>query len=131
MTLARTHQGSCHCGAVRHEVDLDLGAGTFKCNCSICTKARSWLAPVKPGAFRILAGNDALTEYTFGPCRVHHFFCSRCGIRIFGRAEGGECAVQVATLDDATPSELIRAPVQYFDGRHDNWSAAPAETAHL
>jgi hypothetical protein len=40
-------------------------------------------------------------------------------------------AVSVAALDDLDPAELVSAPVQYCDGRADNWWNPPAETRHL
>jgi hypothetical protein len=132
--MKRTHKGSCHCGAVRYEADLDLIQGTFKCNCSVCTKTRAWLAAVKLEDFRLLAGESELTEYQFNRKSIHHLFCRRCGVKSFSWGEapnGRSYVVNVACLDNVNVEELLSAPITYFDGRHDNWQSPPAETRHL
>lgn len=134
--MKKTFHGSCHCKKVRFEADIDLAAGTGKCNCTFCWKARNWGVIVKPDALRILEGEGELTEYQFGTKAAHHLFCKHCGVRPFGRGHldqlgGAYCSVALSALDDLDPSELAEAPVQHFNGRDNAWWEKPAETRHL
>ena len=128
--MKKLYTGSCHCGAVHFEVDMDLSTGTSKCNCSICFKTRAWLAGVPASGFRLLTDEKALADYQFGKQRIHHRFCRTCGVRPFSRS-GDQLAVRVNCLDGVNPKELIDAPVKYFDMLHDNPKSPPAETRHL
>jgi hypothetical protein len=130
--MKQTYKGSCHCGAVRFEADLDLAQGTFRCNCSICFKTRAWLAGVPASDFRLLSGENLLGDYQFGRRALHHRFCKQCAVRPFSHAADRKTyAVRVNCLDGVDPQELINAPVKYFDMLHDNAKSPPAETRHL
>jgi hypothetical protein len=134
--MLKTYQGSCHCGAVRFEADIDLSQGTNKCNCTVCTKTRNWNAIIKPDAFRQLSGADSLSDYRFGTKQGSHLFCKLCGVRTFERGHlkeiGGDyVSIKLASLDDVDLKDLIEAPVRHANGRDNKWWEPPAETRHL
>ena len=134
--MTKRFRGSCHCGAVRFEAEIDLATESSRCNCSLCAKGRFWKAIARPGSFRLLAGEDLLADYTFGKGTIHHHFCRRCGVKPFGRGENAALggvfhAVNVACLDDVGDAELAAARVHHEDGKHDRWDRAPEHTAHL
>ncbi len=139
---SKQYSGSCHCGAVRFEADIDLSAGTTRCNCSICSKARSWFVLVAPEHYRLIKGAEELTEYHWTPpgqpgANLHYQFCRKCGIRTAGRGEHGLPPkggpfyfIAVASLDDVDPDELAGS-IRYVDGKHGRYDRKPEDTRLL
>ncbi|HZU82090.1 MAG TPA: GFA family protein [Polyangiaceae bacterium] len=132
----KTYHGSCHCGQVRYEADIDLTRGTGKCNCTFCMKARAWSVHVKPEAFRLVSDKDALVSYHKHPQAPVKWSCKTCSIRTHATGDapwmgGAFVSVFVNTLDDATAEELADAPVRYSDGLHDNWMNPPKDVRIL
>ena len=136
--MLKTYTGSCHCGKVRFEADIDLSQGTVKCNCSTCTKTRSWISFVGPQHIRLIAGAGSQTEYQWTPPgkerpSIQYHFCATCGTRMPARGDVPELggivyAIPLASLDDVDPGELAAAPLMYVDGRHDRFDRPPDDT---
>lgn len=80
----RTRRGSCHCGAVRFEIETDFPELTT-CNCSICRRKNALMVKVHESRFRLLAGEECLTLYQFHTFTAKHYFCKVCGIYPFHR----------------------------------------------
>ncbi len=133
--MLKTYRGSCHCGAVRFEADLDLAQPTYRCNCSICRRNRFWAAVAREGGVRILAGEDHLTRYLFNTRKNQHCFCKVCGVRPFGIGTetpiGRMYGVNLGCLEGVSEQELSAIPVTFVDGLQDRWQSAPEYTGHL
>lgn len=117
MILQATHPGSCHCGAVRFEVDLPDGlVDPRHCNCSMCRRRGAIVASVARGAFRITAGESRLRAYQFNTCTAKHYFCTECGIYTHHqrRSNPEQYGFNVGCLDGVDPFDVEEVTV--YDG---------------
>lgn len=111
------HQGSCHCGRIRFEVEGEVGS-VISCNCSMCQRKGSLLWFVPRSALRLLTPEGDAGTYRFNTHVVRHRFCPVCGIHPYGEADGptGEAmaAVNIRCIEGI---DLQSIPVTPFDGR--------------
>lgn len=112
-----THQGSCHCGKVRFEVDGTI-AGVISCNCSICERKGALMWFVPRDALRLSTPEEDLSTYTFNKHVIQHRFCAACGIHPYGEGvdpKGNRmAAINIRCLEGI---DLGAVEVQAFDGR--------------
>jgi len=82
--MKKTYQGSCHCGKVRFEVDMDLDHVRV-CDCSLCRKRGALNHRVEDSDLRIANPLDELTLYQWHTRTAKDYFCPSCGILPFRR----------------------------------------------
>jgi len=96
-------KGSCLCGAIRYEIDAELGPIT-NCHCSQCRKASGAAfasnASVPTAAFRLVSGAELLGEWQSSPGK-RRCFCRQCGSPILKRNDDNPDTVRLrlGTLD--------------------------------
>ena len=111
------HVGSCHCGAVRYRVNLDLEQPSITCNCSMCGRSGTLLQFVPPDKFELEQGDDNLTDYQFNKKAIHHVFCKTCGIKPFARGQGPQgpmVAINVRCLEGV---DVFNVPTHQYQGK--------------
>jgi hypothetical protein len=118
MSETKTYAGGCHCGKVRYEVELDLQKPVISCNCSICNRVGSLLTFVPATSFKLLSGEETLTDYQFNKHVIHHVFCRVCGIKSFARGKGRDgsdtVAINARCLDGV---DIATLNVMAYDGK--------------
>jgi len=80
----KTYLGSCHCGRVRFEVELELDH-VRSCDCSICRRRGALIHRVEAERLRVLTPLSELTLYQWHTRTAEDYFCPRCGILPFRR----------------------------------------------
>ncbi len=121
------YEGSCHCSAVKFEVEAPESVECQECNCSICRMTGYLHLIVRADDFSLLAGREELVTYSFNTDTARHMFCRTCGIKSFyvPRSNPDGYSVNVRCLSPQ-PKQLKIMP---FDGV--NWEAGAAALAHL
>ncbi len=120
------YQGSCHCQAIRFEIEAPDVIEADLCNCSICSKS-GFLHLILPlSKFKLLCGEDAITTYTFNTGVAKHTFCRYCGVKPFytPRSNPDGIDINVNCLD----TKAAQINITEFDGR--NWEQHADSLAH-
>lgn len=113
-----THSGGCHCGAVTFEFDAPDTVTATDCNCSICALTGHQHVFAAHEDFRLLSGQDALSEYQFGSKTARHLFCKHCGVKAFYQPRSHPDRYSI-NLKAIKPGTLTVSDFIIFDGQ--NW----------
>lgn len=112
------YQGSCHCGAVRFTVALDLTQPVYRCNCSLCRRKGAMIAAAPKAALTVTQGWAQLSVYQFNTKVAKHYFCRTCGIYTFHqrRIDPDSVGVNVGCLEGVDSDGLT---VEIADGANE------------
>jgi hypothetical protein len=83
----------------------------------MCGKKGHLLAFVPESQFKLLTAAETLSDYQFGKKKIHHHFCSECGVSSYGAGsmpDGTKMkSINVRCLDGV---DVSKYPVQHYDG---------------
>ena len=75
------YRGSCHCHAVKFEIQTDEPLDPyFRCNCSLCSRKGAVMGQAPRSSLQVTQGLDDLSVYRWNTQEAEHFFCKHCGI---------------------------------------------------
>jgi hypothetical protein len=111
----QSYEGSCHCGGVNFEVDMDLDHVRV-CDCSGCRMRGGLNHRVGADDIRLNTPLGALTLYQWNTRTARDYFCPTCGIQPFRRPRTAPAlwTVNVRCLRDV---DIDTIPIERVHGR--------------
>jgi hypothetical protein len=107
-------EASCHCGAVRIEVEVPPAQLT-SCNCSLCRRYGTLWAYYRPAQVRIVQGAGTTVAYVQGERTLAAHHCPTCGcVTHWASLTGADRMAVNARLMDERDIEGVR--VRRLDG---------------
>jgi hypothetical protein len=127
----KTYHGSCHCRAIIYSILYSIPSRPVatRCNCTICLKIGFTALPLDEKDFTLetpLLASE-LADYQWRTKESHRYFCSRCGVHVYGKAEYEEngklvkhFGINLVTLDQPQEGlDLSIFKIRYYSGRND------------
>ena len=107
---------SCHCGAVRIEIDRRPQSVT-RCTCSICHRYGAQWAYYTRKSVCVSAQEGILAAYVWGDKTIEFYHCTRCGCvthyESVEKNDDSRIAVNARTM---SPADIEDVPLRTFDG---------------
>ena len=113
----KEYLGGCHCGAIKFKFSSEESIEIWKCNCSICKMSDYEHLFINHKDFKIIKGNNQLSEYSFGTKQAKHLFCKSCGMKSFyqPRSHPDSYSVNLKCVDK--PPKVMN--IVNFDGENE------------
>jgi hypothetical protein len=117
--------GSCHCGAIRYEADVDPATAGV-CHCTDCQvlsgTAFRFSVRAVPGSFRIVAGAPRVYTKTADSGTLRdQAFCEHCGSPIYAATPGPEPRVYSLRAGTIHQRDQLRPSVQIWTSSQLPW----------
>jgi len=105
---------SCHCGAIRLEVDAKLEK-LVQCNCSTCRRFGAIHWYVDASKVRLVDEKRSLSTYVWRFVHEGHCFCPTCGTSIMRTGyPNGVVALNACCVEEI---DIFELELERYDGR--------------
>jgi hypothetical protein len=110
--------GSCHCGAIRYEAEVDPASAGI-CHCTDCQTLSGTAFRVSiraaPGSFRLTASTPRVyTKTAESGNRREQAFCEHCGSPIYAASPGAEPKIYSIRVGTIHQRDQLRPALQIW-----------------
>mgnify|MGYP000291855781 CR=1 FL=1 len=114
-------ESSCHCGALKLQINAEAPSSLTTCNCSVCKRYGSIHAYFHPSNVKVIAKANSIQEYSWGDKALTFIRCRNCGCYSHWRSLDSSYKDRMGVNARLfTNLEIDKIPARRFDGA-DTW----------